>query len=123
MTPAVTPELVAALKRLRLGRIAETLPDRLVLAGKQDMAFDDLLLLIITDEINRRDARPTSKTLNEAVRPHHAARTGSSGAGTAPPSLRHEREGDAVELGVLHCCIVETALLEEGLIGQVRRSH
>jgi DNA replication protein DnaC len=56
MTPTVTPELVAALKRLRLGRIAETLPDRMVLADKQDMAFDDLLLLIITDEINRRDA-------------------------------------------------------------------
>jgi DNA replication protein DnaC len=67
MTPAVTPELVAALKRLRLGRIAETLPDRLVLAGKQDMAFDDLLLLIITDEINRRDATAASNRAHAAA--------------------------------------------------------
>jgi DNA replication protein DnaC len=49
------PELTIALKRLRLGRIAETLHDRLVLAEKQDMSFEDLLLLIITDEIARRD--------------------------------------------------------------------
>ena len=48
-------ELVVALKRLKLGRIADTLPDRLVLADKQEMSFDDLLLLILTDEIARRD--------------------------------------------------------------------
>jgi hypothetical protein len=49
-------ELVVALKRLKLGRIADTLPERLVLADKQEMTFDDLLLLILTDEIARRDA-------------------------------------------------------------------
>jgi DNA replication protein DnaC len=51
----LNPELVTALKRLRLGRIAETLPERLVLADKQEMTFDDLLLLVLTDEITRRD--------------------------------------------------------------------
>jgi len=51
----LSPDLIAALKRLKLGRIADTLPDRLVLADKQDMSFEDLLLLIITDEIARRD--------------------------------------------------------------------
>jgi DNA replication protein DnaC len=65
-TPVVNPELVAALKRLRLGRIAETLPDRLVLADKQSMSFDDLLLLIITDEISRRDATAAQNRANEA---------------------------------------------------------
>jgi DNA replication protein DnaC len=54
-TPQVTPELVGALKRLRLGRIADTLPERLVLADKQEMSFDDLLLMLLTDEIARRD--------------------------------------------------------------------
>lgn len=54
-SPIVSGELVAALKRLRLGRIAETLPERLVLADKQDMSFEDLLLLCLTDEIARRD--------------------------------------------------------------------
>jgi len=53
---ALNPELVVALKRLKLGRIADTLPDRLTLAGHQDMTFDDLLLLILTDEISRRDS-------------------------------------------------------------------
>jgi DNA replication protein DnaC len=65
-TPSINPELVAALKRLRLGRIAETLPDRLVLADKQSMSFDDLLLLIITDEISRRDATAAQNRATEA---------------------------------------------------------
>lgn len=55
-TPVLNPELVTALKRLRLGRIAETLPERLVLADKQELSFDDLLLLVLTDEIARREA-------------------------------------------------------------------
>jgi DNA replication protein DnaC len=53
--PSLNPELIDALKRLRLGRIATSLPERLVLADKQEMAFDDLLLLLLTDEIARRD--------------------------------------------------------------------
>lgn len=53
--PALNPELVDALKRLRLGRIAESLPERLVLAEKQEIAFDELLLMLLTDEIARRD--------------------------------------------------------------------
>ncbi len=55
-TPILDHELVTALKRLRLGRIAETLPERLVLADKQQMTFDNLLLLVLTDEISRRDS-------------------------------------------------------------------
>jgi DNA replication protein DnaC len=54
-TPTLNPELVDALKRLRLGRIAASLPERLVLADKQEMPFDDLLLMLLTDEIARRD--------------------------------------------------------------------
>lgn len=52
---SLNPELVAALKRLRLGRIARSLPERLVLASKQDLPFEDLLLMLLTDEIARRD--------------------------------------------------------------------
>lgn len=55
MSASVSPELVAVLKRLRLGRILESLPERLVLASKQDMSFEDLLLLILSDEVARRD--------------------------------------------------------------------
>lgn len=66
MKPPVNPELVAALKRLRLGRIAETLPERMLLAEKQSMSFDELLLLIVTDEISRRDATAASNRANAA---------------------------------------------------------
>jgi len=55
-SPAINPELITALKRLKLGRILDTLPERLVLADKQDMSFDDVLLLVLTDEITRRDS-------------------------------------------------------------------
>lgn len=55
MASSINPELVAALKRLKLGRILDTLPDRLVFADTQEMSFEDLLLLLLTDEITRRD--------------------------------------------------------------------
>jgi DNA replication protein DnaC len=59
------PELVLALKRLRLGRIAETLPDRLTLADKQDMSTEGLLLSVLTDEIARRDSAATDNRARE----------------------------------------------------------
>lgn len=65
-TSRVDPNLVAALKRLRLGRIAETLPERLALAEKQDMPPDELLLLLLTDEIARRDGAATSNRVRDA---------------------------------------------------------
>jgi DNA replication protein DnaC len=65
-TPVVSAELVAALKRLRLGRIAATLPERLLLAEKQDMSFDDLMLLCLTDEIARRDSTAAENRASKA---------------------------------------------------------
>jgi len=55
-THRLEPELVSALKRLKLGRIVDTLPDRLVLAEKQDLFFEQILLLVLSDEIQRRDS-------------------------------------------------------------------
>jgi DNA replication protein DnaC len=67
VSPAHTPnpDLVAALKRLRLGRIAETLPERLALADKQDMAFQELLLLVLSDEISRRESSATQRRASD----------------------------------------------------------
>jgi DNA replication protein DnaC len=65
-SPSLSSDLITALKRLKLGRIVETLPDRLVLADKQDMTFDDLLLLVLTDEISRRDNAATDIRANQA---------------------------------------------------------
>jgi DNA replication protein DnaC len=65
-TPALNPDLVSALKRLRLGRIAESLPERLVLADKQEVSFDELLLMLLTDEIARRDNAAADNRATEA---------------------------------------------------------
>jgi DNA replication protein DnaC len=65
-SPVINPELITALKRLKLGRIAETLPERLVLADKQQITFDDLLLLVLTDEIARRDSAAASARARDA---------------------------------------------------------
>jgi len=64
--PAISSDLLDALKRLRLGRIAATLPERLVLADKQEMAFDELLLMILTDEISRRDGAAADNRATQA---------------------------------------------------------
>jgi DNA replication protein DnaC len=50
----IAPELVAAMKRLRLGGILPTLPERIALAEKDSTPFDDLLLVLLVDEIERR---------------------------------------------------------------------
>lgn len=63
---AINPDLVDALKRLRLGRITATLPERLALADKQDMPLDDVLLMILTDEIARRDNAAADNRATEA---------------------------------------------------------
>jgi hypothetical protein len=46
--PSLQPELVAALKRLKLGHMADTLPERIVLAKKHDMSLEDLMLLVFS---------------------------------------------------------------------------
>lgn len=64
-TPALNPELVSALKRLRLGRVADTLSDRLILAEKQSMAIEDFLLLVLSDEISRRDSTAAERRASD----------------------------------------------------------
>lgn len=60
-TASVSPELRDVLKRLRLGQIIDTLPERITLAEKQDMSFDELLLLVLGDEISRRDSTAAAR--------------------------------------------------------------
>ena len=62
----LAPERVAALKRLRLGRVLDTLVDRLTLAEKQDMAFEDMLRMVLTDEVSRREASAADLRAREA---------------------------------------------------------
>jgi DNA replication protein DnaC len=56
MTDQLSPELRAALKRLKLGRMLDTLAERLALARQQKMPHQDFLLLVLQDEASRRES-------------------------------------------------------------------
>lgn len=53
----ISQDLKAALRRLKLGRLLDTLPERLTLARQQKMPYQDLLLLVLQDEISRRESQ------------------------------------------------------------------
>lgn len=53
--PVVPAELRQALRRLKLGRALDTLPERLVLAAKHGLGHAEFLELVLTDEVARRD--------------------------------------------------------------------
>ena len=58
MTPdTVSTDLKTTLRRLKLGRMLDTLPERLVLARQQKMPHQDFLLLVLQDEASRRDSQ------------------------------------------------------------------
>jgi DNA replication protein DnaC len=63
---SVGPELVAALKRLRLGGLLPTLAERFSLAEKEDTPYEDLLLMLLADEISRRDSNASTRRAEEA---------------------------------------------------------
>ncbi|MBK7829442.1 IS21-like element helper ATPase IstB [Nannocystis sp.] len=53
---SITTDLKQTLKRLKLGPILDTLPERLALARQQKMPHQDFLLTILADEVSRRDS-------------------------------------------------------------------
>src|SRR5438445_11429799 len=59
-TDLISPDLKTILRRLRLSRILDTLPERLVLARQQKMPHQDWLLLVLSDEATRRDSLAVS---------------------------------------------------------------
>lgn len=52
----ISPELRTVTRRLKLSRILDTLPERLLQARQQKMPYQDLLLLVLSDEVTRRDS-------------------------------------------------------------------
>jgi len=54
-TESVSNDLKAGLRRLRLSPMLDTLPERLLLARQNKMAYQDFLELVFSDEISRRD--------------------------------------------------------------------
>jgi DNA replication protein DnaC len=51
----VTAELKALLRRLKLGRLLDTLPERLALARTEHLPHHDFLEMLLSDEVTRRD--------------------------------------------------------------------
>jgi len=51
----VNADLKATLRTLKLGKILDTLPERLTLARQQNLPHADFLELVLADEVSRRD--------------------------------------------------------------------
>ena len=54
--PMIAPDLVRRLKRLRLGGLLPTLPDRATAARQGNLSPLEFLELLLQDEIDRRDS-------------------------------------------------------------------
>ena len=61
-----TTELTPLLKRLKLGAVLNTLPERVALARRDQLGYASFLQIILTDEINRRDHRRLELRLQRA---------------------------------------------------------
>ena len=65
-TPAVTAELEALLRRVKLGRCLDTLPERLTLAATGGMRHAEFLELVLADEVTRRETTSTDRRTRAA---------------------------------------------------------
>ncbi len=62
----VDADLVRLLKRLKLGPLVPTLPERLALARAQQLDYAAFLTLLLADEVQRRDQQALERHLNQA---------------------------------------------------------
>jgi DNA replication protein DnaC len=65
-TPGVSPELRSLLRRVKLGQLTPTLPERLALARAHDLGHAEFLELILSDEVTRRDATSAERRARAA---------------------------------------------------------
>ena len=64
--PTVTPELKALLRRVKLGRCLDTLPERLALARTGEMGHAEFLELVLADEVTRRETTSADRRAKAA---------------------------------------------------------
>jgi DNA replication protein DnaC len=62
----ITPELQHALRKLKLSPILETLPERLRQFREKQMAVEDFLLIVLSDEVQRRSQKATRNRADAA---------------------------------------------------------
>lgn len=55
-TEEVDTDLKSLLRRVKLGKLLDTLPERIVLARQQKMTHQEFLTLLLSDEVSRRDS-------------------------------------------------------------------
>jgi DNA replication protein DnaC len=55
LTASLDPDLKALLRKVKLGRLTDTLPERLALARAESLPHADFLTLVLSDEVDRRD--------------------------------------------------------------------
>lgn len=66
-TDLICPDLKAVLRRLKLSPILHTLPERLTLARQQKMPHQDFFLLVLADEVARRDSTSAALRASRAL--------------------------------------------------------
>ena len=54
--PSVSAELKALMRRLKLGQLIDTLPERLALAKSHSLGHVEFLEQLFSDEVQRRDS-------------------------------------------------------------------
>src|SRR5207253_8499160 len=64
--PTVTPELKALLRRVKLGRCLDTLPERLALAHTGGLGHAEFLELVLADEVTRRETTSADRRARAA---------------------------------------------------------
>ena len=63
---SVDADLVRLLKRLKLGQLVPTLPERLTLARAQQLDYAQFLTLLLADEVQRREQQALERHLLQA---------------------------------------------------------
>jgi DNA replication protein DnaC len=63
---SVDADLVRLLKRLKLGQLVPTLPERLALARSQQLDYAQFLTLLLADEVQRREQQALERHLLQA---------------------------------------------------------
>ena len=71
LTPTVSPELKVLMRKLKLGQMIDTLPERLALAKSHDLTHTEFLEQLFSDEVTRRDADSAGRRARAArLDPH-----------------------------------------------------
>jgi len=64
--PIIDPDLAATLRRLKLGQVIDTLPERLTLAKTNKLSHAEFLHVLLFDEVTRRDTTSASRRAHAA---------------------------------------------------------